>query len=678
MIIKKKFTVLLTIIVTGIMSGFALVSINKQVLYRTNEFFHQTDTYTPIRLPQHFIGQEEYEQLIMVFENVSSETELSYMKKTVNESNEVDTSWNFKIQPKLEMTLYYQGDVKSSHEKVPYSNTSFRVTSIEESIKIKDFEGEFFLMTREKEAYERFISLFTDRFNQAFHTDYATNIFEDFENSYSYSVISNTDVYNYRVYLTIGLILLFLLLSSFFLLMNKEISLLLNNDFSLHQVLWCLLGKKKIIITFIIAGIIGGFIFMYYKEQFLYLFQMYVFLFSGIYGISLIFLLLVEKIASLREAFNYIQYILFTFGLLFSLLLTVANVELATIVFSSSQLAVSHEPPKEIAGEDYHVFYPVTIGKNHVDFIYSNRFASAADQELYETLNKNGSILVNVSDYLNEENEQFGRGIKINLNYLKKFPLIDVSGRLIQITEKETHPVILIPERYRHTDLKNDLAQITEYYQEISEKEPKFLFIKNNQPIYTFIPSIPWIEHYPVVEILTLKNSTYLERNILSGEIYPPLKIKIGSLSKERLFELIEESQLRDNLQLSFPYTQTEEIAVKVLSRSFHYLIQIFLLTFFSFFLLSYVMLCIYFVYNCRKIAIFRSSGYSLFETYKDFFMMNLIKWGTTSVIFLFLIEREPKYLFNIFFFSFIDFILSVVFILSTEKKSQLLLMNGG
>ncbi|EME7121734.1 DUF1430 domain-containing protein [Enterococcus faecium] len=175
-----------------------------------------------------------------------------------------------------------------------------------------------------------------------------------------------------------------------------------------------------------------------------------------------------------------------------------------------------------------------------------------------------------------------------------------------------------------------------------------------------------------------MKNSTYLERNILSGEIYPPLKIKIGSLSKERLFELIEESQLRDNLQLSFPYTQTEEIAVKVLSRSFHYLIQIFLLTFFSFFLLSYVMLCIYFVYNCRKIAIFRSSGYSLFETYKDFFMMNLIKWGTTSVIFLFLIEREPKYLFNIFFFSFIDFILSVVFILSTEKKSQLLLMNGG
>lgn len=163
----------------------------------------------------------------------------------------------------------------------------------------------------------------------------------------------------------------------------------------------------------------------------------------------------------------------------------------------------------------------------------------------------------------------------------------------------------------------------------------------------------------------------YLERNILSGEIYPPLKIKIGSLSKERLFELIEESQLRDNLQLSFPYTQTEEIAVKVLSRSFHYLIQIFLLTFFSFFLLSYVMLCIYFVYNCRKIAIFRSSGYSLFETYKDFFMMNLIKWGTTSVIFLFLIEREPKYLFNIFSLaSLILFFQLFLFCLQKRKVS--------
>lgn len=89
-------------------------------------------------------------------------------------------------------------------------------------------------------------------------------------------------------------------------------------------------------------------------------------------------------------------------------------------------------------------------------------------------------------------------------------------------------------------------------------------------------------------------------------------------------------------------------------------------------------MLYIHFVYNCRKIAIFRSSGYSLFKTYRDSSMMNLIKWGTADVIFLFLIEGEPKYLFNIFLFSFIDFTLSVVFILSTEKKSQLLLMNGG
>ena len=50
------------------------LGINKQVLYRTNEFFHQTDTY--IRFDCHNILLAEYEQLIMVFENVSSETEL--------------------------------------------------------------------------------------------------------------------------------------------------------------------------------------------------------------------------------------------------------------------------------------------------------------------------------------------------------------------------------------------------------------------------------------------------------------------------------------------------------------------------------------------------------------------------------------------------------------------------
>ncbi|WP_165003344.1 MULTISPECIES: DUF1430 domain-containing protein [unclassified Enterococcus] len=658
------------------MIGFALVSINKQVLYRTSEFFHRTDAYTPIRLPQHFVRQEEYEQLIKLFENVSSETELSYMKKTVNESNEVDTSWNFKIQPKLEMTLYYQGSVDTSHEKVAYSNTSFRLLSIEESIRMRDFEGEFFLMTREKEDYKRFISLFAERFNQEFRSDYVTDVFEDFENNYPYSVISSTDLYSYQMYLSIGLILLFLLLPSFFLLMNKEISLLLNHGFSLHQVLWYLLGKKKIVTTLIIAGVIGGFVFIYYRRQLLDLFQMYVFLFSGMYGVSLISLISVKKLSLVREAFKYIQFIIFAFGLLSSLVLAVSNVELATIVFSSSKLFVSYEPPKEIVDEDYHVFYPVTIGKNHVDFIYSNRFSEMIDDRLYGYLNEKGSILVNITDYLFEENEVFGRGIKINPNYLRKFPLLDESANLIRITEEKARAVLLIPQKYQE---KEGVTKIIKHYEELNDEQPEIIFIQDEQPVYTFIPHTPWIEEYPFIEVLTLENSTYWERNIFSGEIYPPLKIKTdGQMSHEKIMKLVADNQLSDNLQLLFSYTRAEEISFKSLSRSFTYLISIFMLTIISFFVLSYSVLCIYFSYNQRKIAILRTNGCSLFSTHKDFFVSTMMKWCVIALAFLFLLENDRKYLINIFLFSVIDLLSAAFFLVYLEKKNMISLMFGG
>lgn len=354
--------------------GIAFSTINNQNLNKTIDIFNHTSSYSPLRIPKIFVQESECRQILSLFEDISLKTNIPYMKKVTNESHEINESFDFKLNPKLEIIFYYQDqDQKEpSNFKLPFSNTNFRIENIQQSIRKKDFEGEFFILTSDKEEYEGYIKEFSKKYNEIFQSTHGIERFDDFNNERNYSPIGNTDLYQSSFYIQVGLLFFIAVLGSYYLIAIREIGLLSNYSFSVKHIVHMLLGNKMLLF-----------------------------------------------------------------------LLGVVVCELVMM----------------------------------------------------------------------------------------------------------------------------------------------------------------WIKDYPFIEVLTLMNSTFWERNIIDGDSTPPLKVKTNQKNREKILNLVEANQLSDNLQLLHPYTRAEEIVVKMTSRSLGQVVSIFLVTASSFFSLNFFVLSILFIYNKRIIA---------------------------------------------------------------------------
>ncbi|MGN8981894.1 hypothetical protein ACTNBL_05975 [Enterococcus villorum] len=670
----KYFLCFLFILVT---IAISFSKINQQNLNKTVHTFNHTTNYSPLRVPKIFVQESEYRQLIFLFETLSLKNDIPYMKKVTNESNEIKEGFNFKIRPKLEITFYYQNQKEPTNFKLPFSNTRFLIENIQQSITKKEFEGEFFLLTSDKEKYEIYAKGFAKGYNKIFQTTYEVDVFSDFNNELNYSPISSTDLYHFSSYVQIGILFFVFALGSYYFILIKEIHLLSNYGFSVKHIMHTLIGKTTMFFLLCVVSIESFLMWKMFREQFLPYTFLLTLLLGGSYFISLIFIYLIIKLPSMKKRLKYLQFLTFTVTLLFSFILAITSTNLSEIILATTNLWNTYEVPSEIVSENYEVFYPLTIGKNHIEFIYANQLQKHMDDSLYESLNEQGSILVNLSDYHIKENKIFGRGIKVNPNYLKKFQILDEKGERIYIDEQEQKHILLIPERYKEKDLRNELEEVISYYNDFYQQKTKVYYIQDNQSIYTFTLHDPWIDDYPFIEILTLKNSTFWERNIINGDSSPPLKVKADPTNRKKILKLVEKNQLSDNLQLLFPYTKAEEIVVKMISKSLGQLISIFIVTMISFISLSFLVLSILFIYNKRTIALLRLSGFSLLSTYRTLFIQIFFKWGLATIFMFIFWESDLKIIINMIIFIMIDLSMTIVFLLYIEKKNNLFILSG-
>lgn len=674
---KKIVKVFLCFLFSLLTIGIAFSTINNQNLNKTIDIFNHTSSYSPLRIPKIFVQESEYRQLLSLFEDISLKTNIPYMKKVTNESYEINESFNFKISPKLEIIFYYQDQKEPSNFKLPFSNTNFRIENIQQSIRKKDFEGEFFILTSDKEEYEGYIKEFSKKYNEIFQSTHGIERFDDFNNERNYSPIGNTELYQSSFYIQVGLLFFIAVLGSYYLIAIREISLLSNYGFSVKHIVHMLLGNKMLL--FLLGVVVCELVMMWIilREQFiLFTFLLTVLIVSS-YFASLVFVYLIIKLPTMKKRLKYLQFVTFGISLVFSFILSTTTMDLAEIILAATNLLPKYEAPNEIASENYEVFYPMTIGKNHVEFIYSDQLQKHVDDSLYEALNEQESILVNLSDYRIKENEVFGRGIKINPNYLKKFQLLDERGERIYIDEQEQRTILLIPKRYKEKKTRNVLDEVLSYYEELYNRDIKVYFIEEDQSIYTFTLHDRWIKDYPFIEVLTLMNSTFWERNIIDGDGAPPLKVKTNQKNREKILNLVEANQLSDNLQLLHPYTRAEEIVVKMTSRSLGQVVSIFLVTASSFFSLNFFVLSILFIYNKRTIALLRLSGYSMFSTYRTLLILTFFKWILTTIAMFVFWESDLRIVINMFMLLMIDLGTTIVFLLYIEKKSNLVILSG-
>ena len=358
--------------------------------------------------------------------------------------------------------------------------------------------------------------------------------------------------------------------------------------------------------------------------------------------------------------------------LIFLMALVVMHLDLARIIYQTSNITFNSEVPKKISEDNYHVFYPVVVGKNQLEFDHDKDSRAEEEEEIYRYLNQKGSLLVSIQHYNTKENEVFGREIQLNPNYLKKFEILDENNQRVFIEESEAKRILLIPERFKGTD---DLKKIEEYYfkdlPQYEDKLTEIIYIKDKQPVYSFVPNKPWIDDYPILDILTLKNSDSWNRNIFSGAMYPPIKIKTAGQSSEKLGGLLEKNRLTDNLPSFVPYEKSEITLIKSLSGSVGYLLISSLLTVFVFSIVCLLTTAYFFQYHNKKFYLLRLNGYSFFETYASVFLLLVFELMMGLSIAAFLSEISKEFVINIFLAMVLNVIIVTMTLFRVEKRKS-------
>ncbi|KXT60972.1 DUF1430 domain-containing protein [Lactococcus sp. DD01] len=668
----------LAILLLSILFGMFIFQVEQYSRDKVTDFFRYTYSYSPVKKPKKITNKKENDSAIDIIEKISKQEGLFTLYKVVDQGYFIKEGINFKFLEKAEITLYVPQTHQKSVYSPPLSKSVLTIDGIDNLKNKNEFEWQVFIKTEDKNKYKDTVEQIKNTYNKAFDENYTYKDFADFEKSESYELSSGRDIYNISSYLKIGITFFTVMLSFWIFSVHKKIHILRQNGYSIVASINNFIGKgyatcifaSIALLTYLLGSISRIYCVNFMINVGLLLALSYVWLMMMVY--------VVEKLGRRKkESKNkgeklFINVLPTAIKLIFLMMLVATHLDLARIMYQTSSITFNSKVPKKISEDNYHVFYPVVVGKNQLEFDHDKDSRAEEEEEIYRYLNQNGSLLVNIEHYNIKENEVFGRTIQLNPNYLKKFEILDENNQRVLIEESEEKRILLIPERFKGSD---DLKKIEEYYfkdlLQFEDKLKEIIYIKDKQPVYSFVPNKPWIDDYPILDILTLKNSDSWERNIFSGAMYPPIKIKTAGQSSEKLSGLLEKNKLTDNLPSFVPYEKSEITLIKSLSGSLSSLLISSLLTVFVFSIVCLLTTAYFFQYHNKKFYLLRLNGYSFFEAYASVFLLLLFELMMGLSIAVFLSEISKEFVINIFLAMVLNVIIVSMTLFRVEKRQS-------
>ncbi|MFK4916317.1 DUF1430 domain-containing protein [Lactococcus petauri] len=668
----------LAILLLSILFGMFIFQVEQYSRDKVTDFFRYTDSYSPVKKPKKITNKKENDSAIDIIEKISKQEGLFTLYKVVDQGYFIKEGINFKFLEKAEITLYAPQMHQKSVYSPPLSKSVLTIDGIDNLKNKNEFEWQVFIKTEDKNKYKDTVEQIKNAYNKAFDENYTYKDFADFEKSENYELSSGRDIYNISSYLKIGIAFFIVMLSFWIFSVHKKIHILRQNGYSIVASINNFIGKgyatcifaSIALLTYLLGRISSIYCVNFMINIGLLLALSYVWLMLLVY--------VVEKLGRRKkESKNkgeklFINVLPTAIKLIFLMMLVATHLDLARIMYQASNITFNSEVPKKISEDNYHVFYPVVVGKNQLEFTYDKDSRAEEEEEIYRYLNQKGSLLVSIQHYNTKENEVFGREIQLNPNYLKKFEILDENNQRVLIEQSEEKRILLIPERFKGSD---DLKKIEEYYfkdlLQFEDKLTEIIYIKDKQPVYSFVPNKPWIDDYPILDILTLKNSDSWERNIFSGAMYPPIKIKTAGKASEKLNGLLEKNKLTDNLPSFVPYEKSEITLIKSLSGSLSSLLISSLLTVFVFSIVCLLTTAYFFQYHNKKFYLLRLNGYSFFETYASVFLLLLFELMMGLTIAAFLSEISKEFVINIFLAMVLNVIIVSMTLFRVEKRQS-------
>ena len=234
--------------------------------------------------------------------------------------------------------------------------------------------------------------------------------------------------------------------------------------------------------------------------------------------------------------------------------------------------------------QDYAVFYPVSIGDDQDELASGGNATSVAQARiLYPILDEAGGIYIDAINYESEVPSAPASPfpappIRVNLNYLEQYPVMDDSGNPIDVGTDEQAWVVAVPEQYKsHEAELREFLQMTRTGEQgfdgavqaeerivgepaperFTRQEIRIIWTASGQEVFSFNANVgPESGNTivdPIIEIMTPANSLTVDRlNSITGEMNTPLKVRVDGDPAAMLIELtpvLRELDLDDNLR---------------------------------------------------------------------------------------------------------------------------------
>lgn len=384
---------------------------------------------------------------------------------------------------------------------------------------------------------------------------------------------------NKNIFQLISFIIILLSLIYYLFYNSKEISVLKLNGYSTYHISYKIFIESFNIISllsFLIILIAMFFVkdnnFEFYKKVIFDIFLNYVLLLIILFLISLIYIKKINITYSVKGQNSTL--LIFIINSAIKVVISIVILITLTNIWTNLNLLKLKE--KNLANweivSDYAVFYPIKVGDDKDSITAGNYPLDLPTYELYPYLNKNmESIYINSFQYtqniLNAEKDKKDiiKTIKINPNYLKKFPVYDENSNLISIDENIEESIFLIPEQYKDKEEYNLNYFLNErkrfhdnlhvdyynYAPKENSKKVKFIYTKKNQDIFSINPNVfPNNNNLikdPIIQVLTEANSLVPDRTYTS-------------LSNQTLFIKLVDSNVLDTYSKIFPHLEKHKL----------------------------------------------------------------------------------------------------------------------
>lgn len=617
------------------------------------QYMLSKEQYTPFEFPEQSTNTNYYRHEINALNDTAKQFNINYLKrqryagwKKINnrlDYNQEIQNVEFQVASITKTKVTENFNLPATIVTKPTHNLnttlkgfSVKLVPISDTLQNKDNrEGTFFLETTNPKKITQFFDILNQKMYGSSHkystSDYIIN------NSEKIAKLDFQD--SSQLYMLEKLLLLFLILFIVVIQLSnsQKIAVYKLNGLTTFKSFILSFGKIWIVSLCItlICNVIGQHYFNCKITQSTYLYQSIIYL-----VVPLINFILIDIIQSLSviNQINKKNYVKLLFGGIYTLKGLALGVSIFALVplvqVGNSAMNLLHSNDNNIRQTDYGVFYPAVIGNNTRAHTLSD--SKYLDDYMYLPLNKKGSLIIDDHDLGQKISENI-KFVKVNPNYLKEFPLYDVNGKIISVSNTDETITLAIP-----TTKKIDRTSLIQYVQAMSKNEigwrPKIKIINTLPKLNTKFIDINTnsIINNEVIFITTMKNSSFVQRNIMNGQgLGDGLKIPINQ-NTTKTFNRVKSRLLDGNYYDNYPQIVSlrqlplEQLKVSVgnvLAQSLLVISGIL----FSTILIVYTTL-IFFKAFKRSIAIKRISGYSILLAYHKIWFLMLAQYTLTMI----------------------------------------------